>query len=189
MARRPARAARGREGVHPPRRRAREAAAGAPVGPGREGVHLRDRRGERVARGSLPRPLPAPHVPLHVRAGVHGRVPGVLDDRRRLQRLRRPPREPRRRDDGRVAGAARGPPGVQAPHGLDVSVGLVVRKRLQLRLPRLVHGGATARERGRIQLSPDGHDADPRIAQRRADGDRRDDGDRRRGRTRARPRG
>ena len=36
---------------------------------------VRDRRGERVACGSLPRPLAAPHVPLHVRAGVHGRLP------------------------------------------------------------------------------------------------------------------
>jgi hypothetical protein len=36
--------------------------------------------------------------------GIHGRLSGLLDDRGRLQRLRCPPREPRRGDDGRVAG-------------------------------------------------------------------------------------
>ena len=35
--------------------------------------------------------------------------------------------------------------GVQAADGVDVSLGVLVRRRLQLRLQRLVHRGATAR--------------------------------------------
>ncbi len=46
---------------------------------------------------------------------------------------------------GGVAGAAREAAGVQAADGVDVSLGVLVRQRLQLRLQRLVHRGATAR--------------------------------------------
>ena len=46
---------------------------------------------------------------------------------------------------GGVAGAAREAAGVQAADGLDVSLGVLARRRLQLRLQRLVHRGATAR--------------------------------------------
>ena len=52
---------------------------------------------------------------------------------------------PRRHALGGVAGAARQAAGVQAADGVDVSVGVVVRQRLQLRLQRLVHRGAAAR--------------------------------------------
>ena len=41
--------------------------------------------------------------------------------------------------------AAREAAGVQAADGLDVSLGVLARQRLQLRLQRLVHRGATAR--------------------------------------------
>ena len=54
---------------------------------------------------------------------------------------------------GGVAGAAREAAGVQAAHGVDVSLGVLVRQRLQLRLQRGVHRGAAARRRHRIQLS------------------------------------
>ena len=53
---------------------------------------------------------------------------------------------------GGVAGAAREAAGVQAADGVDVSLGVLVRQRLQLRLQRLVHRGATARGGHRIQL-------------------------------------
>src|ERR1700747_2167983 len=47
--------------------------------------------------------------------------------------------------------AAREAAGVQAADGVDVSLGVLARQRLQLRLQRLVHRGATARGRHRIQ--------------------------------------
>ena len=62
------------------------------------------------------------------------------------------PGPPRRHALGGVAGAAREAAGVQAADGVDVSLGVLVRRRLQPRLQRLVHRGATARGRHRIQL-------------------------------------
>ena len=44
--------------------------------------------------------------------------------------------------------------GVQAADGMDVSLGIVARQRLQLRLPRRVHRGATAQGARGIQLPP-----------------------------------
>ena len=67
---------------------------------------------------------------------------------------------------GGVAGAAREAAGVQAADGVDVSLGVLARQRLQLRLQRLVHRGATARGGRRIQLRArrprDGRDAGAR---------------------------
>jgi predicted dithiol-disulfide oxidoreductase (DUF899 family) len=51
-----------------------------------------------------------------------------------------------------VAGAARKIAGVRAANGLDISLGVVVRQRLQLRLQRHVHRGAAAQRGHRIQL-------------------------------------
>ena len=51
-----------------------------------------------------------------------------------------------------VAGAAREASGVQAADGVDLSLGVRTWRRLQLRLQRLVHRGATARGRHRVQL-------------------------------------
>ena len=101
--------------------------------------------GQRLAGGSLPGTLAASRLPLHVRARLHGGLSVLLGDRRRLQRLRRPSREPRRHALGGVAGAARQAAGLQAADGVDVSLGVVARQRLQLRLQRLVHRGAAAR--------------------------------------------
>ena len=128
------RAARGREGAHAAQRRAGAAAAGAAVGSDRQGVSIRDRRGERLAGGPLPRALAASRLPLHVRARLQGGLSGLLGDRGRLQRLRRPPGQPRRHALGGVPGAAREAAGVQTADGLDVSLGVLVRQRLQLRL-------------------------------------------------------
>src|SRR5262249_43816649 len=51
-----------------------------------------------------------------------------------------------------VAGAAREAAGVQAADGLELSVGVVVRERLQRRLRCGAHGGGAAVRHGRIQL-------------------------------------
>ena len=53
-------------------------------------------RGHGVARRPVPRPLAAARLPLHVRSRLHRGVPVLLGDRRRLQRLGGPPRQPRR---------------------------------------------------------------------------------------------
>ena len=76
---------------------------------------------------------------------LHGGVSVLLGDRGRLQRVRRAPGQPRRDAVGGVAGAAREAAGVQAADGLDVSVGVLARRRLQLRLQGLGHRAATAR--------------------------------------------
>ena len=115
--------------------------------------------GKRLAGRPLPRPLAAPRLPLHVRARLHGRLPVLLGDRGRLRRLRRPPRESRRHALRGVAGAAREAAGVQAADGLELPVGVVVRKRLQLRLPGGVHRGAAAVGNHRVQLPRDGRAA------------------------------
>ena len=144
--------ARGGEGTDAAQRRAGAAAAGTAVGPDRQGVSIRDRRGKRLAGRPVQRALAAPRLSLHVRARLQGRLPVLLDDRGRVQRLRRAPGEPRRHAFGGIARAAREAAGVQAADGLDVSLGVLARRRLQLRLQRLVHRGAAARGRRRIQL-------------------------------------
>ena len=48
--------------------------------------------GQRVARRPVRRPLAAADLPLHVRPGLHRRLPVLLGDRRRLQRVGRAPR-------------------------------------------------------------------------------------------------
>jgi RNA polymerase sigma factor (sigma-70 family) len=90
----PAGAAQGREGADPAQRRAGATSAGTALGSDRQGVPIRDRRGQRLAGRPLPRALAAPRLPLHVRARLHCRLPGLLGDRRRLQRVRRAPGQP-----------------------------------------------------------------------------------------------
>src|SRR5262245_41369934 len=159
MAGRAAPAARGGEGAHATQRRAGAAAAGAAVGPDRQGISVRNRRGERLAGGSVPRALAAPRLPLHVRAGLHRRLSVLLGDRGWVQRHRRPPGQPRRHALCGFAGAAREAAGVQAADGVDVSLGVLVRKRLQLRLQRRGHRAAAARRRHRVQLPARGGQA------------------------------
>jgi hypothetical protein len=149
---RPAGAARGREGADPAQRRAGAAAAGAALGADRQGVPLRDRRGHGVPRRSVHRTLAAAHLSLHVRARLHRRVPVLLGDRRRLRRLRRPPRQSRRHALRGVAGSARETAGLQAADGLELPLGVVVRQRLQLRLPGGAHQRAVGVGSRRVQL-------------------------------------
>ena len=118
-------AAGAREGAHPPQRRARARAARAALGADREGVQLRDRRGDQDARRALRRPLAAARLPLHVRPRLRGGLPGLLVERRHLQRRRPAPERPRRHVALRLARAAREAAGVQAAHGLDVPLGVV----------------------------------------------------------------
>ena len=70
--------------------------------------------------------------------------PSCSIDRGWVQRLRRPPREPRRHAVGGVARAACEAAGLQAADGLDVSLGVLVRRRLQLRFQCLVHRGSSS---------------------------------------------
>ena len=137
----------------------------APAAQGGEGAgrQRRRRKGRQERRGSestrcidsrLTRGAPrwrtssegaaAPRLPLHVRARLHGGLPGLLGGRGWLQRVRRPPGQPWRDALGGVSGASRARRRIAAD-GVDVSPGVLVRQRLQLRLQRLVHRG-TARE-------------------------------------------
>ena len=88
---------------------------------------------------ALRRPLPAPDLPLHVRAGLRGGMPGQLLDGRRPRRPAAAPSCPRRDPAARFAGSAGEASGVQAADGLEPSLGLVGEHRLQLRLRRLLH--------------------------------------------------
>src|SRR5207249_7754842 len=114
-----------------------------------------------------------PRLSYDVWPRIRGGLPELLGDRRRIQRYRRPPREPRREVLGGVARSTRETAGLQAADGVDVSVGLLVRRRLQFRLQRLADGGATARGTLRIQLSTREADA----IERRRGIRRRDRGD------------
>ena len=90
---------------------------------------------------------PAPRLSFHVWARLHGGMSGLLLDRRRLQRLRSPPSQPRCHTYGGVAGSSQEAPGVPAEDGVDVPLGVIAWQRLQLRLKRVVHRGATAQGR------------------------------------------
>ena len=85
----------------------------------------------RAARGSLRRPKPAPHLPLHVRPELRHRLSDQFVHRRQHQRPPPPPQRPRRDDAPRL----------EAPlqkllsykqHGWH-PVGVLRRERLQLR--------------------------------------------------------
>src|SRR5262245_52072685 len=76
----------------------------------------------------------------------------LLVNRRRLQRDRHTPGQSRRDAVGGVARAAGETQRLQAADGVDVSLGVLARRRLQLRLQCVVDRAATARWRLRIQL-------------------------------------
>ena len=95
---------RGRKSADAAHRRRGAAAPGAALGQHRQAVPVRHRRGAGVARRPVPRALAASRLPLHVRARLHRRVPVLFGDRRRVQRLGRPPRQSRRHADRGVAG-------------------------------------------------------------------------------------
>ena len=155
MARGAARAARGREGTDAAQRRAGAAAPGTALGARRQGVSLRHRRGQRVARricstaarscssitscsGRTTRPAarPARRSPTASTASrVHLANHDVM-----LWAVSRAPLAKLQAYKQRM--------------GWTLSLGVVGRRRLQLRLQRLVHRGAAARRRHRIQLPP-----------------------------------
>src|SRR5207245_1051969 len=101
-------------------------------------------------------------IPRSLTVKMLGDMPA---DCRRVQRVRRAPGEPRRHADGGLARAAHEDPAVQAADGMDVPLGVLGRRRVQLRLQRLVHRSAAARGQDRIQLRArwprDGHGLGP----------------------------
>ena len=125
------------EGADPGARRAQRRAAHAADGRDRQAVRVRGPR----RRGDAARPLRGPPTadrrPLHVRPRA-GRT-GARAARRAPTRCRpacSPPARPRDVAGLRRPGAAGQDRALQGQAGLDVPVVLVVRQRLQLRLPR-----------------------------------------------------
>ena len=125
-----ARAARCREGAHAAGRRARPPAPGASVGAGREGVQLRDRRRDQAPPGALRRSPTAARLPLHVRPGIRGRLPGLLIDRGQPERQSPPPESTRHHPDLLVEGALGQAPGLPEADGLELRLGFDGRPRL-----------------------------------------------------------
>src|ERR671930_1313496 len=137
MARRTRAAARPRKGAHQARRRARAATTRAPLGAGGEGVPLRHGRRREAAGRALRWTIPAARLPLHVRPELRGRLPDLLIDGRRYRRLAPTPARPRRDVRIRLTSTTGEAADLQAPHGLDYSLGLHRAHRLQRR-PRLL---------------------------------------------------
>ena len=79
------------------------------------------------------------------------------------------PARPRRDVRPRLAGAAGEAAGLQAPDGLESSLGLVRAQRLQLRPRLLAHGGAGPRGRSADALREDGRASADRRAERPRD--------------------
>ena len=168
MARRPGAAARPREGTHEARRRACAAATRAALGATGGGVPPRHGRRREASRRAVRRAIAAPRLPLHVRPDLRGRLPGQLVDRRLHRRRPSPPARPGCDVRPRLAGATGEAAGLQAPDGLECSLGLVRAQRLQLRPRLLVHGGEKPRDRsadGR-RASADRRAERPRIGDR-----------------------
>src|SRR5919204_2318002 len=137
MARRTRAAARPRKGAHQARRRARAATTQAAVGAGGEGVPLRHGRRREAAGRALRWTIAAARLPLRVRPELRGRLPDLFVDGRRHRRPASSPARPRRDVRIRLTSTAREAAGLQAPHGLEYSLGLYRTHRLQLR-PRLL---------------------------------------------------
>src|ERR671930_576944 len=137
MARRTRAAARPREGAHQARRRACAATTRAALGAGGEGVPLRHGRRREAAGRALRWTIPAARLPLHVRPELRGRLPDLLIDGRRHRRPAPAPARPRRDVRIRLTSTTGELADLQAPHGLDYSLGLHRAYRLQLR-PRLL---------------------------------------------------
>src|SRR5262249_52377845 len=153
---------RAREGADSPARRGRPPAPRTSVGPDRPGVPLRRSERRRDARRPLRRPQPAPRLPLHVRSGVERGLPELFVRERPLRRPARPPRASRRELHRRLARAVVEDRAVQEADGLALPVGLLVRGRLQLRLPRLGDGRGEAHRPSALKLP--GHELNARAA-------------------------
>ena len=128
------------ERAHTAQRRTGASAAGTAVGADRQGVSIRDRRGRRLAGGPLPQDarscssITSCSGPTTRRAARPAR-------RSRTGSTASPSTWPITTSTliGRVTGAAREAAGLQAANGLDVSVGILVRRRFQRRLQHRVH--------------------------------------------------
>src|SRR5919201_6074544 len=168
MARRTRAAARPRKGANQARRRARAATTQAALGAGGEGVPLRHGRRREAAGRALRWTITAARLPLHVRPELRGGLPDLLIDGRRHRRpaptLARPRRDVRTRLTSTTGEAA----DLQAPHGLDYSLGLHRAHRLQRR-PRLLE---QRRADARVGRADDRAAAAYRRAQRQLDGHR-----------------
>ena len=97
--------------------------------------------GQRDAGRAVRRTQPADCVSLHVRSGMEGGLPELLVPRRQLRRNADPPGATRCGVRGGFARNPAGNRGLQEAHGMALSVGVVERKRLQLRLSGVVHEG------------------------------------------------
>ena len=95
---------------------------------------------------------PADRLSLHARPGLGAGLPELLAARRSLRRRGGPSRAARRRLRRRLARAARPDRKVRAAHGLALQMGVVVRQRLQLRLPRVGDAGGKGVRQGDVQL-------------------------------------
>ena len=106
--------------------------------------------GTKTPGRAVRRPLPAGRLPLHVRADLDGRLPGLLLDHGHARSPGPPPEGQGHHSAARLPRAAREAPRLQGADGLGHRLGLERRQRLQPR-PRLpVHsGGAEAVPGGR----------------------------------------
>src|ERR671937_2049286 len=168
MARRTRAAARPRKGAHQARRRTRAATTRAALGAGGEGVPLRHGRRREAAGRAVRGTIPAARLPLHVRPELRGRLPDLFVDGRRNRRPARAPARPRRDVRIRLTSTTGEAAGLQAPHGLEYSMGLHPAYRLQLRPRLLKQRRADARVGRADDRAADVH----RRAQRRLDWDR-----------------
>jgi Bacterial protein of unknown function (DUF899) len=78
----------------------------------------------------------------HVRPGVRSGLPRLLESRGPPRRRACPPQPPRRHLALLLASAAGEAPGLQAADGLEVPLGVDLRKRLSVRLRPRSHRGA-----------------------------------------------
>src|SRR5215211_5981120 len=144
VARRPQGAAGEGEGAHPHARPGQRRPASAADGPHRQAVRVRGPGRDGGPARPVRRPPAAGDASLHVdqrhrrrrhRAAPRGRLPELLLRRRRHQQPEAAARS-QHHSRGRVAGAVREDRRVPRADGLDVPVVLLLRQRLQLRLPR-----------------------------------------------------
>ena len=138
------------EGIHPPARRAQPPAPRTTLGTRREAVCIRRPARQQDACRSVRRSQPAHGVSLHVRPGMERRLSQLLLPGRSLRRhdhSSRPSRRDLRRGLPRSLPADRR---LQKAHGLAVSLGVVVRLRFQLRLPRLADRAGKVQREGRL---------------------------------------
>src|SRR5690348_6560247 len=126
------RLAESRKGADAPKRRGRAAAAGASMGEARQGISLRDLLRREVAYRPVSRPLAVARLSPDVRAGLPRALSILFGDRRRLRWFLAAPRASRRRARGGLARAVREDRCLQGKARLELPLGVLLRKRLQL---------------------------------------------------------